>query len=128
MDKTYAQMVKLHRKYRDQGFEILAFPCNQFVGKMSNEKIKRFTRVTHGAEFPLFSLVDINGPKTCEVYKFLRLNSPLYDQTKGTVNEIPWNFTKFLVNCKGEVVSYHNPYADTQELEPEIEKILNEYE
>ena len=73
----------------------------------TNEEIKKFARELYGAEFPIFAKTEVNGANTCEVYKFLRLNSSLYDPKKGEAKEIPWNFAKFLVNSRGEVVSYH---------------------
>ena len=83
-DKTYTQMVRLHKQYRDQGFEILAFPCNQFMSQEpgSNAEIKAFARDLYSAEFPLFAKTEVNGANTCEVYKYLRNNSELYDVSK----------------------------------------------
>ena len=74
-------MVRLHKEYRDRGFEILAFPCNQFMGQEpgTNEEIKKFARDHYGAEFPLFAKIEVNGPNTHEVYKYLRSQSELYD-------------------------------------------------
>ena len=102
-DKTYTQMVRLHKEYRDSGFEILAFPCNQFMNQEpgTNEQIQKFATEKYGAEFPIFDKTDVNGENTCDVYKFLRSHSELYDKDKGEAREIPWNFAKFLVDSNG---------------------------
>jgi glutathione peroxidase len=93
-------MVRLHKLYREHGFEIFAFPCNQFMNQEpgSNAEVKAFARDLYGAEFPLFAKTDVNGENTCEVYKYLRNNSELYDPVKLQAKEIPWNFSKFFVN------------------------------
>ena len=120
-------MVSLHQKYRSKGFEILAFPSNQFMNQEpgSNAEIKAFAKDLYGAEFPLFAKIDCNGPETCEVYKFLRTNSELYDAKKQEAREIPWNFAKFLINSDGFIVSYHKPTASPNDLIPDIERILS---
>ena len=75
------------------------------------------------ASFPLFAKVEINGPNTCEVYKFLRSNTPaLFDQVNNTVGEVPWNFSKVIVDGRtGKVVSYYNPRVSPLSLRSEIE-------
>ena len=129
-DDSYTQMVEFHEKYASQGFEILGFPCNQF-GKQecgTNESIKMFIREEYDAKFPLFAKAEINGKDCCEVYKFLRVNSKEhYDEVKQEVKEIPWNFAKFLVNSKGQVVSFHGPLDKVKDLVPNIEALLNEW-
>ena len=96
-------MVRIHEDYADKGFEIFAFPCNQFMGQEpgTSEEIKEFVTSHYSVKFQLFSKVDVNGPHTHEVYRFLRRNSPLYDKKKDQVQNIPWNFTKFLVDSEG---------------------------
>ncbi len=120
-------MVRLHKEYRDQGFEILAFPCNQFRGQEpgSNAEIKAFAKELYGAEFPLFAKTEVNGANTCDAYKYLRMNSELYDTQKKQSKEIPWNFAKFLVNSSGKVVSYHDPGALPDTLEGNIKAMLH---
>ena len=120
--------MKLHKEYRERGLEILAYPCNQFMGQEpgTNAEIKAFARDLYGAEFPIFSKVDVNGKNTCETYKFLRNNSTdLYDAAKKDAKEIPWNFAKFLVNGEGKVVSYHNPKVDPVDMVKNIEELLS---
>ena len=116
----------LHKEYREQGLEILAFPCNQFGGQEpgTNQQVKEFAQ-GYGAEFPLFSKIEVNGANTDETYKYLRFNSELYDPAKKEVKEIPWNFAKFIVDADGKVVSYHNPRVEPNSLVPEIQKMLD---
>ena len=92
----------------------------------TNAEIKAFARDLYGAEFPLFSKVDVNGKNTCEVYKFLRNGSTdLYDEKKKECKEIPWNFAKFIVNSDGKVISYHNPKVDPFDLDKNIKEQLS---
>lgn len=118
----------LHKEYRDKGFEILAFPCDQFLGQEpgTNSDIKKLILEKFKAEFPLFEKSEINGPNTCDVYKFLRhTTEELYDQDNDVVQEVPWNFAKFLLDgATGEVVSYYNPRVPPSSLRGEIEQII----
>ena len=74
-------MVQLHKQYRDKGFEILAFPCNQFGGQepASNAEVKAFARELYSAEFPMFAKTEVNGANANPIYQYLRRNSQLYD-------------------------------------------------
>ena len=90
----------------------------------TNAEIKIFARELYGAKFPLFAKTDVNGKDTCDVYKYLRSNSELYDTSKKEVKEIPWNFAKFLVDRDGKVVSYHDPKQDWNSLISRIEALL----
>lgn len=89
----------------------------------TNEDVKAFA-ATYGVEFPMFAKIEVNGPNTHEVYKFLRYNSELYDPKKKEVKEIPWNFAKFLVNENGQVVSFAVPRKEPEAMIDEIEKML----
>jgi glutathione peroxidase len=115
-------MVELYDKYRDKGFEILAFPCNQFMGQepAENDEIKNFAVSTFNVRFPLFEKIEVNGENTHEVYRYLRFNSELYNKNKNIVAEIPWNFAKFLINRDGKVASFHQPKELPEELESKI--------
>jgi glutathione peroxidase len=120
--------VDLHREYRDKGFEILAFPCDQFLSQEpgSNSDIKKLIKDKFRAEFPLFEKSEINGPNTCDVYKYLRYNTEaLYDPENDVVQEVPWNFSKFIVDGHtGQVISYYNPRVSPHSLRKEIESII----
>ena len=119
-------MTALHTKLRSRGFEILAFPCNQFRNQEpgTNEEIAAFARGKYGAEYPIMAKSDVNGPDANQAYQFLRRHSSLYDQQKQVASEIPWNFAKFLVDKHGQVVNYYEPIVEPESLIPEIEKML----
>jgi glutathione peroxidase len=112
----------LYRKYRDRGFEILAFPCNQFgLQEPGNaEEIARFCSLTYDVTFPVFAKIDVNGPNADPLYDYIKGIKPGVLGTKG----IKWNFTKFLVNREGAVVGRYAPTVKPEELEGEIEKLL----
>lgn len=123
----YKGLVTLHEKYRDQGLEILAFPCNQFWGQENKCEldIKAFVTKKFNAKFKLFSKIEVNGPHCHPLYKYLRAESKLYDNAKKTYQEIPWNFTKFLVNNEGKVVNMYNPQVQPEKIGNDIEVLLN---
>ncbi|GFP81449.1 phospholipid hydroperoxide glutathione peroxidase 1 chloroplastic [Phtheirospermum japonicum] len=92
---NYTELSHIYEKYKTQGFEILAFPCNQFGGQEpgSNPEIKQFACTRFKAEFPIFDKVDVNGPSTAPVYQFLKSSAG------GFLGDlIKWNFEKFLVD------------------------------
>jgi glutathione peroxidase len=98
----YDGLEALWRKYREQGFEILAFPCNQFGGQEPGtaEEIESFCKVNFGVSFPLMAKIDVNGDDATPLYQWLKAEAPGVLGTKG----IKWNFTKFLINREGKVV------------------------
>ena len=119
-------MVKIHETYKDKGFQIFAFPCNQFMSQEpgDHEVIKKFAQVKYGASFQLFSKINVNGPDSHEVFKFCRRHSPLYDPATETMKNIPWNFAKFLIDENGQVVEYYNPKQNPEVCVPKIEELL----
>ena len=118
--RNYKELVQLHKQYRDQGFEILGFPCAQFLNQEhpSNEEIKRLSVERFGVEFKMFSKVNVNGGDAHPLFQYLRTNSTL----RG--GRIRWNFGKFLVTRTGEVQLYASPSTNPFELRSEIEKLL----
>ena len=96
-------MVQMHKELKGQGFEICAFPCNQFASQEPGtaEEINNFARGKYEAEFVMFEKIEVNGPKCHPVYNYLRSHSSLHDDKTGKTSEIPWNFAKFLVNGEG---------------------------
>lgn len=120
----YTQLVELHNEYHDKGLAILAFPCNQFASQEPGTEadIEQHVREHYNAKFFLFSKVEVNGPNTHPVYRFLRSHSTLgsADQAK----KIPWNFAKFLVDVQGKVVAYEPPNSPPRALEPHIRELL----
>ena len=120
----YEGLEALHRKYADQGFEVIAFPCNQFGAQEpgDEEEIKNFCSLTYDVTFPLMAKVDVNGDNADPLWAYMK------DQQAGLLGSrgIKWNFTKFLVNKKGEVVARHGPQVKPEALAKDIEKLLAE--
>lgn len=117
----YEGLEELYKKYKDRGFVVLAFPCNQFNSQDpgTNEEISEFCEVNFGVSFPLFRKVDVKGDNAHPLFKYLTR------ETKGMVtNEIKWNFTKFLVNKNGEVVDRFAPQTNPERITKDIEKVL----
>jgi glutathione peroxidase len=116
----------MHNELKDKGFEVMAFPSNQFGGQEPGtaQEINDFARGKYGAQFTIFEKIEVNGDNTHPVYNYLRTNSSLYDAKKKQAGNIPWNFAKFLVNAEGHVVNYYAPTVDPQSIRPDIEKLL----
>ncbi|KAF7837137.1 putative phospholipid hydroperoxide glutathione peroxidase [Senna tora] len=119
---NYKELNELYEKYKDQGFEILAFPCNQFRGQEpgTNEEIQEAACSRFKAEFPIFDKVEVNGKDASPLYKFLKHHK------KGIFGDsIKWNFTKFLVNKEGEIVDRYAPTTSPMKIEKHIQSLLN---
>lgn len=117
----YKGLEDLHKKYSPRGLTVLGFPCNQFGAQEpgDNHQIANFCEKNYGVDFQLFEKVDVNGPAAHPIYKHLIAESP-----EGKGEAIKWNFTKFLINKKGEVVHRFDSKVKPEELGPEIEKLL----
>ncbi len=118
----YEGLEKLQTDYHEKGFELLAFPCNQF-GKQepgSNEEIVEFCTTRFSATFPIFSKIDVNGADTHPLYAWLK------QQAKGIMGteRIKWNFTKFLINRQGEVVKRYGSQAKPEQIADDIAALL----
>jgi glutathione peroxidase len=98
----YQGLQELYERYRDRGFEILGFPCNQFLGQEpgTEEEIASFCSTTFGVTFPLFRKTDVNGPDRHPLYELLTEIS----DADGNAGDVQWNFEKFLVSSAGGVV------------------------
>ena len=118
----YEGIESLYKKYKDKGFEVLAFPCNQFAFQEpgTNEEIKEFCDIKYGVTFKIFNKINVNGSKSHPVYEYLKDQSP---GVAGTT-QIKWNFTKFLINKNGEVIERFSPQAEADEIEAGIKKLL----
>ncbi|XP_021752167.1 probable glutathione peroxidase 2 [Chenopodium quinoa] len=118
---NYQELNILYKKYKDQGFEILAFPCNQFGWQEpgSNEEINEAVCSSFKAEFPLFQKIDVNGKNAAPLYKFLKSK-----KSGVIVDEIKWNFAKFLVDRQGSVVERYAPVTSPLQIESEIQNLL----
>ncbi len=118
----YGGLEQLYQRFKDRGFAVLGFPCNQF-GKQEpgdEAEIARFCSTTYPVSFPMFAKVEVNGPGT----------SPLYEQVKAQATgllgsqAIKWNFTKFLVNREGEAVERFAPTVKPEDIAPKIVKLF----
>lgn len=112
---------KLYETYKDKGFTILGFPCDQFQNQEydSIEETMEFCQVNYGVSFPMFAKIDVNGEDADPLYQFLK------NQKAGFLNEnIKWNFTKFLVDAKGNVVERYAPTTEPKTIEKDIQKKL----
>ena len=118
----YEGLENIYEKYKDSGFEVLAFPCNQF-GKQEpgdTEEIQSFCSLNFGTKFPIFKKVDVNGGDAAPLYNFLKEQAPGIMGTKA----IKWNFTKFLIDKEGNVLKRYAPKDKPEDLVQDIEKLL----
>ncbi|XWS67326.1 hypothetical protein CRYUN_Cryun05aG0277600 [Craigia yunnanensis] len=118
---NYKELNVLYEKYKNQGFEILAFPCNQFAGQEpgTNEQIQEVACTMFKAEFPIFDKIEVNGKNAAHLYKFLKSEKGGYFG-----DAIKWNFTKFLVNKEGKVVERYAPTTSPLKIEKDIQNLL----
>lgn len=140
----YEDLEAMYHKLQSKGLEILDIPCNQFGHQApgSDEEIKEFCTVKFGADFPQFKKSDVNGANELPLYTWLKSEKPCqggYDEKLAGVMEklyneanpeprkkddIQWNFTKFLINREGQVVSRFEPIVDMKEVEKQVEAAL----
>ena len=118
----YDGLEALYKQYKDQGFEVIAFPCNQFGGQEpgSADEIAEFCKVNFGLSFPLMSKIDVNGADETPLYAWLKSEAPGLMGSKS----IKWNFTKFLIGRDGKVVRRYAPTDKPEALAKHIEKLL----
>jgi glutathione peroxidase len=118
----YAGLEELYRAFRDRGFSVLGFPCNQFGRQEPGDArhIGDFCAKNYGITFPLFAKIEVNGPKTHPLYQFLK------EQKRGFLGtqRITWNFTKFLINRAGGVVQRFPPSKTPAKIAGAIEALL----
>ena len=116
-----AELEQMYKDYKDKGFEILGFPCNQFANQDpgSNKEISDFCLINYGVTFNMFQRIEVNGENAHPLYKFLK------NEKKGLLSkEIKWNFTKFLVDSEGNVVKRYAPTVKPLKIEEDIKKLL----
>jgi glutathione peroxidase len=118
----YAGLQQLHERFAGRGFEVLGFPCNQFGKQEPGDaaQIGSFCEKNFGVTFPMFEKIDVKGPDTHPLYRYLTNEAPGLFGTKA----IKWNFTKFLVDRRGEVVKRYAPKTTPQEIVGEVEALL----
>ena len=121
--KQFDGLQFIYDKYKDQGFVVLGFPCNQFLRQDpgSNQEILNFCQVNFGVNFPMYEKIKVRGKEQHDLYKYLINNSPT---RKG--KSIKWNFEKFLINRDGEVVDRFESKITPEEISSEIEKLLEQ--
>lgn len=118
----YGGLEALYRRYAPAGFVVLGFPCNQFAGQEpgNSAEIGAFCSRRYDVTFPMFDKVEVNGAKTHPLFRFLK------NEQKGIAGtrEIKWNFTKFLVDRRGQVTARFAPATAPAKLAPRIERLL----
>lgn len=112
----------LYEKYKDRGLAVLGFPCNQFLSQDpgSNEEISSFCELNYGVSFPMFAKIDVNGDNADPLFKHLTSAAPGLLGSKA----VKWNFTKFLVDRNGRVISRYAPATKPEDIAADIEKLL----
>lgn len=118
----YEGLERLYRDYADQGFEVLAFPCNQFGNQEPGDasEIEQFCKVNFGLTFPLMEKVEVNGDNASPLFDWMKAEAPGLMGSKA----IKWNFTKFLIDREGNVVKRYGPADAPATIAKDIEKLL----
>ena len=118
----YTGLEALQQRFHARGFDVLGFPCNQFGGQEpgTESEIAQFCETSFGVTFPLFAKIDVNGDRAAPLYQFLKAEKPGILGSEA----IKWNFTKFLVDRKGQVVKRYAPTDTPDSIAPDIEKAL----
>lgn len=118
----YAGLESLYQAFREQGFTVLGFPCNQFGQQEpgSNQDIAGFCDTHYGISFPLFEKVDVNGENAHPLFKYLKSATPGILGTES----IKWNFTKFLVDRKGIAIKRYPSMATPSVIQKDLKKYL----
>lgn len=118
----YAGLQELSKSFKDEGLEVIAFPCNQFgkQEKGNNSEIASFCDLNFNISFPLMEKIEVNGPNSHPLFSFLKQQAPGIFGTKG----IKWNFTKFLVNRDGTVIKRYSPKTKPEEIANDIKQML----
>ena len=143
----YEELEKLYETYHSRGFDILDFPCNQFGQQApgTDESIHSFCKLTYGTQFPRFKKLKVNGDDADPLYKFLTsqkgfagwdMSHPIAPVLEDMLSKedpdykdkpsIKWNFTKFLINKKGQVVARFEPTEKIENIAKKIEELLGE--
>lgn len=118
----YQGLEELYRKYKDRGFVVLGFPCNQFGNQEPGheQEIRDFCDARFGVSFPLFAKVDVNGDNAHPLYRLLKSAKPGFLGRES----ITWNFTKFLVDKTGVVLRRYGPRRTPHEIEKEVARLV----
>lgn len=134
----YEELEELYKTHKEKGFEIIGFPCDQFGGQEpgSDEEISEFCSINYGVSFPLAQKTEVNGETAHPLYQFLRRQAPgdeefdesgilqKEDRDMLESSDIQWNFTKFLIDRKGNVVHRFAPTVKPKAIEKIIEQLV----
>ncbi|WP_227935500.1 glutathione peroxidase [Alkalihalobacillus deserti] len=139
----YEELENLNGKYKDNGFSVLGFPCNQFGGQEpgTDDEISGFCALNYNVTFPLFKKIEVNGENAHPLYQYLvkqapedanlDKNSRLYQHLRSNSPEllegsaVKWNFTKFLIDRDGNVVKRYAPTTNPEDIAKDIEILLS---
>jgi len=118
----YAGLEALYRRYRDSGFTVLGFPCDQFGHQEpgSETEIQSFCSLTYEVTFPLFAKIEVNGSGAHPLYTYLKNAQPGIFGSEA----IKWNFTKFLVNREGQVLKRYAPSDTPEKIEADLREMI----
>ena len=122
----YAPLQEIYNEFKDKGFDILDFPCNQFLGQApgTDNEIHTFCTGRFGITFPQFSKIEVNGENSDPLFKWLRENTTeKMDPDYKNNSNIKWNFTKFLIDREGNIVKRFEP-IDIDNISDEIKKYI----
>ncbi|MBQ4900595.1 glutathione peroxidase [Paenibacillus sp. Marseille-P2973] len=122
----YKGLQHLYSTYKDQGFTVLGFPCNQFAGQEpgTEEEIKNFCDLNYQVTFPMFSKIDVKGENAHPLYNYLVENTPEPYRT----GDIEWNFVKFLIDRQGNIIKQYSARTEPEALEEDIRQQLQKAE
>ncbi|OUM84667.1 MAG: glutathione peroxidase [Bacillus thermozeamaize] len=141
----FEDLQKLYDKYKEYGFEVLGFPCNQFGGQEpgSSEEAVAFCQRNYGVTFPVFAKIEVNGTNAHPLFQYLKKQAPFKGFDEETApgrllkqliaekypeyylgNEIKWNFTKFLIDRNGQVVRRYEPTEEPLDFEQDIAQMV----
>ncbi|MFN9971242.1 MAG: glutathione peroxidase, partial [Phycisphaerae bacterium] len=118
----YNGLEKLNREYKEKGLAVIGFPCNQFGHQEpgSDSEIQQFCQMNYGVSFPVLAKIEVNGDAESPLFTWLKKSAPGMLGTEA----IKWNFTKFLVDRKGNVLGRYAPQTKPEDIKKDIERAL----
>lgn len=139
----YTELQEMYEEFKEQGFEILDFPCNQFANQTpgTDEGVHDFCTGRYGITFPQYSKIDVNGDNAIPLYQWITSNTKFegFDGAMGLIlrpvvkkmdkdyknnGNIKWNFTKILIDREGNIVARYEPTADIKKIRAKVEELL----
>lgn len=118
----YDDLQSLYVQYKEDGLEVLGFPCNQFLNQEPGDELEidSYCKLNHGVTFPMFAKVNVNGKDAHPLFSYITENAPGVMGSKS----IKWNFTKFLIDREGNIVNRYAPKTKPLEMEEDLKKLL----